>query len=514
MIFEQIRRQRPNPNYFPKEAWLVLFLVAFLIGNSLFRWWTRAGYAASVRWWHQWAWVVVLSAILLASAGAWMFARWLSRRKKPEASIPFGRQAGFPWSPFFLQIPTLNMHTLVIAPTGRGKTSTVLLPLGIEHLKAGHGLFALEPKPGDLLMGLKQWAEHLDRPFTYWNPMLTGCPVFNPLHGTRIEAANRIAFAISKIHANRNSSAGADFYQGVGRNILRHTIYALKSVLGADAHLGHVRDFIQNATFREKINKACTDRDALSYFTNQFNQWSAQDQQRNSAGILDTLNALLAHDQVKAALCGPNQVDLDAIYQEAGVLLVGLVTGELADLAPVIGGLWWYSNQLAAFKRTSRTFFANLVDEYPDFCGEGDAKFFTQIRSYRVGITVVVQSKTQFSYVGGPDFAELLADQCATKIILPGLGPKDALWAADVCGRRYDLQCGWDGKGDTTSQAVIDDYRLDPTSITEMPFKRAIVRTVIKNRVHPPLYLRTTFAASPPSNRPGQRKRTNAAAVP
>lgn len=507
-MFENVRRQRPNPAGVPKEAWLALGLMAVVVGHSGLKWWDRTGQPALLAWWDRWAWAIYVAAALIVLVAGYLVARWLKRRPKQEPPLPFGKTAGFPSSSFFLPIKTLNMHTLVVAPTGRGKTSTVLLPLGIEHLKAGHGLFAMEPKPGDLLQGLRAWAEYLGRPYTFWQPLMPGCPIFNPLQGTRIEAANRVAFAISKMKANRNSSAGADFYQGVGRNILRHTIYALKNVLGDEAHLGHVRDFIQDAEFRKATLEQCTDADALSYFKHQFDQWSAQDQQRNSAGILDTLNALLAHDQVKAALCGPNQVDLDAIYQDAGVLLVGLVTGELADLAPVIGGLWWYSNQLSAFKRSGRTFFANLVDEYPEFCGEGDATFFTNIRSYRVGITVVVQSKSQFRLVGGPDFAEIIADQCATKMVLPGLGPKDAEWAAEVCGKRYALQSSWDAGGNATSQAVIDDYRLDPTSITEMPFKRAIVRTCINNRVRPPYYLRTEFAAQPPAKTTPRRRIT------
>lgn len=494
-MYENVRRKRPSPNGFPREGVLALLILGFFAVATFLRWWQSVAVPALLLWWEQWWWTVALVAGLFLSLAGWSAYRKLRLRPRQEPPIPFGRLVSFPWSRFYLPVQTLNMHTLVIAPTGRGKTSMVLLPLGIEHLKAGHGLFAMEPKPGDLLTGLRKWAEHLGRPYLLWNPLLPGCPVFNPLHGTRIEAANRVAFALSRMRQSRNSSAGADFYQGVGRNILRHSIYALKAVLGEEAHLGHLRDFLQDAGFRSRVLAACHDADALSYFTHQYNQWSQVDQQRNSAGILDMLNALLAHDMVKAALCGPDEVDLDAVYENAGVLLVGLVTGELADLAPIIGGLWWYSNQLAAFKRTSRTFFANLVDEYPDFCGEGDGKFFTQIRSYRVGVTIVVQSKTQFSVVGGPDFADLLADQCATKIILPGLGPKDAQWAADVCGKTYGLKTDWDGAGNARSLGVVDDFRLDPTSITEMPFQRAIVRSVLNGQVQPPVLILTQFSS-------------------
>lgn len=415
--------------------WAVLpVLVAHLIAHRLRPAWRRVCEGVAwVAWWvalpvvlsdlfgmasaRNASWLVLVGAAEVAAA-VWIYRllrNWEMRRRDP-ARVSLGRTPGWFGDRLWLGGEDRFLHLEVLGPTGSGKTRWVLSPLWLQDAAAGRGVTLIDPK-GDFAAFALAQLRRLGRPYALLRPGDPESARINPLDADPSEAAETVVYALDRAFPD-----GHPFYRPLGQNLLRYSVRALVEVRPGSG-LDDLRRFLLDDDFRIEILTRTEDASVRSYFRDVFAAWPSRTRAEYTAGVVNTLLALLGTPEVAQLFAPPGTLDLDALLRDGGALVVDLPVGRLGATAGLAGAFVLAALQRAALKRADGgAGHIVYVDEFGTFAPGGFAEFLALARSKRVGAVLAHQHLAQLP----PGLRAAVEANVRSRIVLGGIAADDA----------------------------------------------------------------------------------------
>lgn len=358
----------------------------------------------------RWPWA------LAAGLAAWWALGGL-RPVSSRKSVALGRSAW--WRlPVRLTVSDRFMHMHILGPTGSGKSSSILMPLIAQDLKAGRAVTLIEPK-GDLSYTAYQAALEHHATVVYFDPHRPDCAHYNPLSGPADVAAEGLSWALNQI-----TEAGHPFYAVTSRVLLMYSVMAVKESLGEHADLSHVLDFLRTESFRDTVLGKSHDRRVLGYFREQLKQISARTAQEQRQGLLNRLELLLVNPDIRRVLTGPSDFDWDTVLREDISVICPLSLARLGESAKVLGTLLWHGLAMATYRRLKagdvHPYFLYL-DEFHQYVTPDLSDYLALARGYSVGLVLAHQDLGQLSNA----LREAILANARQRIILGGIHADD-----------------------------------------------------------------------------------------
>lgn len=284
------------------------------------------------------------------------------------------------------------LHLYVIGKTGTGK-STLLGSMAAQDFHAGRGFALIDPH-GDLVERLHMdFGHHGVRDVIYLDATDPEQPYgYNPLHAVRREYIPLAASGLIEVFKKMWSDAWGVRME----HILRNALYALLEQ--KHATLSDIPRLFLDRTFRKQIASTVQNPPVKLFWEKEFERYSFAYRADGVASIQNKIGAFLADPLMRRILTEPKQpISLRRIMDEGRVLLVNLGKGRIGeDSSSLLGGLLVTTIGLAAFSRAdmepaARRDFQVFIDEFQSFTTLAVANMLSELRKYRVGLTMAHQ---------------------------------------------------------------------------------------------------------------------------
>lgn len=348
----------------------------------------------------------------------------------PSVVIGTDRDTGEP-----IEIPGSErfLHTLIIGPTGCGKTSKMLAPMVFQDLKrlaAGQklGVTVVEPK-GDFTDAVAAYCERLGLPYVYLDPTNEATHKFNPLEGKDADVAETIKTVLSTMFGKQEP-----FFRQVQETAGRQVILLLKALRGDDLTLLDVvralRDPDTLSGYVAELERRGGDYDLIQYFRRELLGQMRDRYYQFASGLRQQLEDITGNELLRRVLIGKSDINLDRHLRDGGVLLVNTAMGRLAKLGNVFGQLFLLFFHRAVFRRPERYEWRRTphylyVDELPRYISEDLEELLSVARSHRCGAVLAVQDPGQLEAVSEA-FKETVFTNCRNKVVFGGISGHSA----------------------------------------------------------------------------------------
>ncbi len=280
----------------------------------------------------------------------------------------------------------------VVGQTGTGK-STLLLNMMRQDATLGCGFCLVEPH-GDLARTVSALAGN---DAIYWDVADPASPYgYNPL--THVTAAHRPLVASGLIETFKKQ--WSDAWGARMEHLLRFALLALLERPGST--LQDVLPLFLEKEFRKEVISGVSDEQVRHFWTVEYSKLRYQMTNDGVAPIANKLGAFLAHQQVRKAVCAPDEpLRFRKLMDEGRTLIVNLAKGRLgADTANLLGGMIVSNFAHAAYSRQNvpeqerRPYFL-YVDEFHSFTTSAFADILSELRKYRMGLILSTQHGAQ-----------------------------------------------------------------------------------------------------------------------
>ena len=327
---------------------------------------------------------------------------------------------------FGIKQPDRLNHVYIIGKTGVGK-STLIENMVRQDLEADRGLCLLDPH-GDLVERVHAAVpEHRRHDVLYFNVPDTSQPFgYNPLRYVKPEKRSLAASGLLEVMKKLWPDAW-----GVNmEHVLRHALLVLLEVPGST--MADIPRLLSDKQFRRLVAARITNEPVRQFWQKEYESYSFQKRSDGAGPILNKVGAFLANPNVNRILTAP-ETDLHfrQIMDEGQVLLVNLAKGQIGeDSAGLLGGMLVTTLGLAAFtrqdmKEPERRSFHLYLDEFQNFTTHSMANMASELRKYRVSLTLAHQYLFQLT----PEVREAVLGNAGT-IISFRVGARDAAYLA------------------------------------------------------------------------------------
>lgn len=324
-------------------------------------------------------------------------------------------------------------HVYVIGKTGTGK-STLLEQMVLQDLAGGHGFCLIDPH-GDLVSRVHQAVPAWRAPeVTYLDAADPAQPYgYNPLRQVRND---RIPIAASGF-LEVMKKTWSDAWGVRMEHILRNALYALLERPGST--LTDIQRLLGERRFRRDVAEGIKNEPVRRFWSQEYERYSFGYRADGAAAIENKLGAFLADPTTRRILTAPErEISLRRTMDAGQVLLVNLSKGRLGhDSARLLGGLLVTTVGLAGFSRADspaenrRPFFL-YIDEFQEFTTKAVADMLSELRKYRVGLTMAHQYLNQLE----PEIRHAVLGNAGTLISFR-VGAEDAPYLAHELRDRF-----------------------------------------------------------------------------
>lgn len=296
-------------------------------------------------------------------------------------------------TPVGIALPDRFAHVYVIGRTGTGKSS-LLATMISQDIAAGHGVALLDPH-GDLADGVRAAIPaNRSGDVLYMNvPDRTQGFGYNPLKQVARErrplAASGLLEVLRKLWDDRSWGPRME-------HVLRNALLALLDY--GNASLPDILRLLSNKSFRREVVAASENPEVTRFWVTEYEHYQPRFRADAIAPIQNKVGAFLADPRLRDVLVDPKvPLSFRRIMEEQKVLLVNLARGVLGeDTAHLLGGIIVTTLGLAAFSRAEipeheRLPFFIYADEFQSFTTRTMANMLSELRKYRVGMTLAHQ---------------------------------------------------------------------------------------------------------------------------
>ena len=287
-------------------------------------------------------------------------------------------------------------HLYVIGKTGTGK-STLLEAMARQDLDAARGFALLDPH-GDLAERVAAYAGRSTAGRSvYLNVPDPAQPFgYNPLRHVRDEhvplAASGLLETFRKIWP--------DAWGVRMEHVLRNALYTLLE--RPSSTLADVPRLLVDKDYRKRTVAEVRNPVVRAFWKDEYEKYSPRYRADSIAPIQNKLGAFLSDPRLYRILAAPaHDLHLRRMMDDGKVLLVNLARGRLGeDTSSLLGALLLTTIGLAAFSRATiadsdrRPFFV-YVDEFQSFATDFLSTMLSELRKYRVGLTLAHQHLAQ-----------------------------------------------------------------------------------------------------------------------
>ncbi|NDI36622.1 type IV secretory system conjugative DNA transfer family protein [Chengkuizengella sediminis] len=342
------------------------------------------------------------------------------------------------------------LHTLVVGPTGCGKTSRVLKPKIAAILKAIKqgkkvGLTVLEPK-GDLAADIAHWCNLLEIPCIYIDPLNPNTHRFNPLQGDPLTAAEVTRSVLKSLFGKQEA-----FFALVQETASRNTVLLLKileqhGMLNNTGNPLELMDVVRTLRSTDNIKKYVNQLkqlnnpeydDLIDFFQIEILGSLKDKYQQFAMGLRAQLEDIAGNTHLKHILSGKSDIDLDQHLDQGGVFLINseLKLGAIGDS---FGKFIVQHMMSAVFRRPgtewNRTPHYFIMDEFPRYCDPDVERLLAIGRSFRCATTLALQDLAQLDkqYQG---FSKIVLTNTRNRVIFGGLSADNAMLFAKEAGK-------------------------------------------------------------------------------
>lgn len=322
-------------------------------------------------------------------------------------------------------------HTLVIGPTGAGKTQA-MVHAALQDAAKGHGLAMVVPKGGAIDEFLRKLPADRREDVVYINPA-TGTPGINVLEPetspamtpTQLENQKEIIVSDLIDLFKRQSENWGDRFGRVLETMLRAHL---------DLNLYHGESSTLLDVYRCVVNQDALveliDRTQDSVIREQLVRIREDMGSRELEPVQRRLNDFVMNATIRDVIGAEESiVDFRAAVNDDRIVLVDVQKGEVGDTVSELVGsivltkIWAAAQSRIAQDRQDRRRFYLYVDELQNFAGEGSnfTTILAEAREYRLGCWLVTQYLRQLPAA----MRRAVTNNCRTRLVFSPDGSDD-----------------------------------------------------------------------------------------
>lgn len=300
-------------------------------------------------------------------------------------------------TPFGIKTEDRRAHLYLLGKTGTGK-STLLETLITGDLQKGAGFALLDPH-GDLVKKMYEKALQLrdEKDVLYLNAPDPNQPYgFNPLENVASAKRPLAASGILQVFKHLwNESWGPRL-----EHILRNSLLALLDY--PKATMADILRLLSDKQFRRVVVQSVANSQVREFWTKEYESYPERLRAEAISPIQNKVGAFLSNPILNRILTRPEKsLRLRKVMDEGKILLVNLAKGSLGeDTANLLGSLLISRFDLAALSRadvpeSERRDYNLYLDEFHSFTTENLASMLSELRKYRLSLTLGNQFLTQ-----------------------------------------------------------------------------------------------------------------------
>lgn len=383
---------------------------------------------------------------------------------KNLSGVVFGKTGG----KYATMPETTDGHILVVGGAGSGKTAAVAIPTLMSWQER---VFAIDIK-GELYEKTKNARNSAQ--IKVFNPTDREAYGYDPFYMLRHTddvsgEARALAISICPLSAEVKDP----FWIKSAQNMLTGFIVYL---FGQGLSFAEAMKFIKSQPVKQLVALIMEDKDPKAERAKvEISQFDGMDDKTISGVFTELSNHITifaTDDSLQRALSGAGNCITPADLENGYDIYCCIPEYKIEQWKDLLGMM---CNQfLKSFERrpeTSKTPILFLIDEFPRLGKiETISNGLATLRSKKIHIALIVQSKSQLNAIYGKDVAEVIADNCSYKAILKASEPSTQEWCSKLVGTyekakmssNYNADVLGVGKGQGTSRTTEEKRIIKP----------------------------------------------------
>lgn len=377
--------------------------------------------------------------------------------------VIFGKQSG----KYAVMPETTDGHILVVGGAGSGKTASIAIPTLMSWKER---VFAIDIK-GELYekTGKARGLENIK----VFNPTDRNAYGYDPFYLLKhtddvASEARQLAMSICPLPPDTKDP----FWIKSAQNLLTGLVlyYFQQQYSFSETVLE-----IKATPIAKQLIEILEDEEASKTVKAHLSEFSGMDDKTLSgvfAEVSNHITVFATNDDLQRALSGNGRTITPADLENGKDIYCCIPEHKLDEWKDLLGMM---CNQfLKSFERRaegSKTPILFLIDEFPRLGKiETISNGLATLRSKKIHIALIVQSKSQLNAIYGKDIAEVIADNCSYKAILKASEPNTQEWCSKLVGTfdkkkvssNYNADMIGIGKGQGTSTGTEEKRIIKP----------------------------------------------------